>query len=69
MPPFDVRNFFSVVAAPLIFNEQTQSMASLLLNVVCSFLFYRGDNLRHNIDLVNTYNGAIFVLQGKIFPS
>ena len=30
---------------------------------------YRGDNLRHNVDLVNTKSGAIFVLQGKIFPS
>ena len=28
-----------------------------------------GDNLRQNIDLVNTKKDAIFVLQGKIFPS
>ena len=30
---------------------------------------YRGDNLRHNIDLVDTLSGAIFGLQGKLFPS
>ena len=27
-----------------------------------------GNNLRHNIDLANTYIGAIFGLQGKLFP-
>ena len=44
-------------------------MPSRLAHVVLYGSSARGDNLRHNIDLVNTQNGAIFVLQGKIFPS
>ena len=33
------------------------------------FFYFRGNNLRHSMDVANTYYDAIFDLQGKFLPS
>ena len=41
----------------------------LRINFVSRSMVYRGNNLRHCMDVINMHYDTIFDLQGKFFPS